>query len=70
MVAREPSVGPPGNRAKRRVQNRANLKVPGIEVMYRTDLGLATAFIGLMVLAVAEVMRHGVRLQDDQDLTV
>lgn len=48
----------------------ANVKVPGIEVMYVTDLGLATAFIGLMVLAVAEVVRHGVRLQDDQDLTV
>ncbi len=48
----------------------ANVKVPGAQLMYGSDLGLSTAFIGLMVLAVAEVMRHGVRLQEEQDLTV
>ena len=48
----------------------ANIKVPGVNVMYGTDLGLSIAFIGLMILAVAEVVRHGVKLQEEQDLTV
>ena len=48
----------------------ANVAVPGVNVAYRSDLGLSTAFLGLMILAVAEVMRHGVKLQEDQDLTV
>jgi hypothetical protein len=48
----------------------ANVKVPGAQLMYGSDLGLSIGFIGLMVLAGAEVMRHGVRLQEEQDLTV
>ncbi|MEX0974699.1 MAG: DUF2975 domain-containing protein, partial [Bacillota bacterium] len=48
----------------------SNVKVPGIQIGYVSDLGLSTAFLGLMILAVAEVMRHGVKLQEDQDLTV
>jgi hypothetical protein len=48
----------------------ANVKIDGALVGYVSDLGLSTAFLGLMILAVAEVMRHGVMLQEEQDLTV
>ena len=47
-----------------------NVTIPGAQVSYRSDMGLSTLFLGLMILAVAEVMRHGVKLQEDQDLTV
>lgn len=47
-----------------------NVEIPGVQIGYGTDLGLSIAFLGLAVLAVAEVMMHGVRLQEDQDLTV
>jgi hypothetical protein len=48
----------------------ANVSIPGIHVGYMTDLGVSTAFLGVMILGVAEVMRHGVKLQEEQDLTV
>ncbi|MGE5580500.1 MAG: DUF2975 domain-containing protein [Bacillota bacterium] len=48
----------------------SNVQLPGAVIRYATDLGLSTAFLGIMILAVAEVMRHGVALQEDQDLTV
>ena len=47
-----------------------SVKIPGVSIGYVSDLGLSTAFLGLMILAVAEVMHHGVRLQEEQDLTV
>lgn len=47
-----------------------NVRIPGTQVGYVSDLGLSTAFLGIMILAVAEVMSHGVKLQEDQDLTV
>ncbi len=37
----------------------SNVKIPNVRVGYVSDLGLSTAFLGLMVLAVAEVMRTG-----------
>jgi len=48
----------------------SNVALPGAKLGYATDLGLSTAFLGMMILAVAEVMRHGVTLQEEQDLTV
>lgn len=48
----------------------ANVKVPGVNIGYGSDLGLSTAFLAVMILAVAEVMRRGVNLQEEQDLTV
>ncbi|MGI6631428.1 MAG: DUF2975 domain-containing protein [Bacillota bacterium] len=47
-----------------------NVRITGAQVGYVSDLGVSTIFLGIMILAVAEVMRHGVKLQEDQDLTV
>lgn len=47
-----------------------NVHIAGIQVGYATDLGLSTTFLGLMILAFAEVMRHGAKLQEEQDLVV
>ncbi len=47
-----------------------SVRISGAQVGYLSDLGLSTAFLGIMILAMAEVMRHGVKLQEDQDLTV
>lgn len=47
-----------------------SVRISGAQVGYLSDLGLSTAFLGIMILAMAEVVRHGVKLQEDQDLTV
>lgn len=47
-----------------------NVRITGAQVGYLSDLGISTAFLGIIILAVAEVMRRGVILQEEQDLTV
>ncbi|MDF1594839.1 MAG: DUF2975 domain-containing protein [Acidimicrobiia bacterium] len=42
----------------------------GLDIDYHFDLNLAAVFVGLIILALAEVFRHGTALQADADLTV
>ncbi len=42
----------------------------GLEIDYHFNLNLAAVFVGLIILALAEVFRHGTSLQTDADLTV
>lgn len=46
------------------------VQVPGLEVQGRIELDLGGIFLGMVVLVLAEVFRHGARLQEEQDLTV
>ncbi|MFW2338580.1 MAG: DUF2975 domain-containing protein [Acidimicrobiia bacterium] len=42
----------------------------GLDIDYRFDLNLAALFLGLIILALSEVFRHGMNLQAESDLTV
>jgi len=47
-----------------------NVTSTGIDIDYRFNLNLATLFVGLIILALSEVFRHGMNLQAESDLTV
>jgi hypothetical protein len=47
-----------------------NVSSTGLDIDYRFDLNLAAVFVGLIILALAEVFRHGTALQADSDFTV
>ena len=47
-----------------------NVSSSGLDIDYHFDLNLGAVFVGLIVLALAEVFRHGTSLQADSDLTV
>ena len=47
-----------------------NVTSTGLDIDYRFDLNLATLFLGLIILALSEVFRHGMNLQAESDLTV
>ena len=47
-----------------------NVNSTGLDIDYRFDLNLAALFLGLIILALSEVFRHGMNLQAESDLTV
>ena len=47
-----------------------NVSSSGLEIDYHFDLNLGAVFVGLIIVALAEVFRHGTSLQADSDLTV
>lgn len=47
-----------------------NVTSTGLDIDYRFDLNLAALFLGLIILALSEVFRHGMNLQAESDLTV
>lgn len=47
-----------------------NVDSTGLDIDYRFDLNLAALFLGLIILALSEVFRHGMNLQAESDLTV
>lgn len=47
-----------------------NVTSTGIDINYSFKLNLAAVFVGLVILALAEVFRYGTNLQSDSDLTV
>ena len=47
-----------------------NVSSSGLDIDYHFDLNLGAVFVGLIILALAEVFRHGTSLQAESDLTV
>lgn len=47
-----------------------DVKVLGADVGIKVSLGLEIIGMGLLILLLAEIFRHGVRLQEEHDLTV
>lgn len=47
-----------------------NVTSAGIELNYAFNLNFTAIFLGLIILAIAEVFRYGTNLQSDADLTV
>ncbi len=48
----------------------ANIQVPGLELNANLKPDFGGIFLGAVVIVLAEVFRHGARLQEDQDMTV
>lgn len=46
------------------------IQLPGLELNANVKIDFIGIFLGLVILVLAEVFRHGARLQEDQDLTV
>jgi hypothetical protein len=47
-----------------------DISIPGATVQPSFDVSLETIFIGLVLIVLGEIFRHGARLQAEQDLTV
>ena len=47
-----------------------NLVIQGVELNVKSNFHLSDIFIGLVILVLAEIFRHGAALQKEQDLTV
>ncbi len=47
-----------------------NIVIPGVELNVKSDFHMNTIFIGLVILVLAEIFRHGAALQEEQNLTV
>jgi hypothetical protein len=46
------------------------IAIPGLEPGIRAGSPMSGVFLGLVILALAEVFRRGAKLQEDQDLTI
>ena len=47
-----------------------NLVIQGVELNVKSSFHLSGIFIGLVILVLAEIFRHGAALQEEQNLTV